>query len=105
MTSTARWSPPGFRCVAMDRRGHGRTDVPGTGYDINTLADDLAGLVEHLDLRGVIVVAHSMGTCEATRWLARPATDRVARAAFLGSMTPHLAGAVGEALVEARAQT
>ncbi len=91
----------GFRCVAMDRRGHGRSDVPGTGYDIDSLADDLAGLAEHLDLRDLTVVAHSMGTCEVTRWLARPATDRVARVAFLGSMTPHLAGAVGEAFVEA----
>lgn len=91
----------GFRCVAMDRRGHGRSDVPGAGYDIDTLADDLAGLVEHLDLRDLTVVAHSMGTCEVTRWLGRPATGRVARAAFLGAMTPHLAGAVGEAFVEA----
>lgn len=93
----------GFRCVAMDRRGHGRSDVPGSGYDIDTLADDLAGLVEHLDLRAVTVVAHSMGTCEATRWLGRQDTDRVARAAFLGAMTPHLAGAVGEAFVDALA--
>ncbi|WP_214402245.1 alpha/beta fold hydrolase [Pseudonocardia lacus] len=91
----------GFRCVAMDRRGHGRSDVPGAGYDIDTLADDLTGLVEHLDLRGVTAVAHSMGTCEVTRWLARTGTDRVARAAFLGAMTPHLVGAVGAAFVDA----
>ncbi len=91
----------GFRCVAMDRRGHGRSDVPGAGYDLDTLAGDLAGLVEELDLRDLTVVAHSMGTCEVTRWLARSGTDRVDRAAFLGSMTPHLAGALGEAFVEA----
>ncbi|MCX6463517.1 MAG: alpha/beta hydrolase [Pseudonocardiales bacterium] len=91
----------GFRCVAMDRRGHGRSDVPGTGYDLDTLADDLAALVERLDLRDLTVVAHSMGTCEVTRLLARHGTARVARVAFLGAMTPHLAGAVGEAFVEA----
>ena len=90
----------GFRCVAMDRRGHGRSDVPGSGYDLDTLADDLAGLVGDLDLRELTVVAHSMGTCEVTRYLARHGTGRVARAAFLGPMTPYLAGAVGEAFVE-----
>jgi non-heme chloroperoxidase len=90
----------GFRCVAMDRRGHGRSDVPGSGYDLDTLAADLAALVEHLDLRDLTVVAHSMGTCEVTRYLAAHGTDRVARVAFLGAMTPHLAGAVGTAFVE-----
>lgn len=90
----------GFRCVAMDRRGHGRSDVPGSGYDLDTLADDLAGLVGDLDLRELTVVAHSMGTCEVTRYLARHGTGRVARAVFLGPMTPYLAGAVGEAFVE-----
>lgn len=90
----------GFRCVAMDRRGHGRSDVPGSGYDLDTLAADLAALVEHLDLRDLTVVAHSMGTCEVTRYLAAHGTGRVARAAFLGAMTPHLAGAVGPAFVE-----
>lgn len=85
----------GHRCIALDRRGHGRSDVPGTGYDIDTLAGDLAGLIEHLDLREVTLVAHSMGTCEATRYLARHGSDRVSRAVFLGAMTPHLAGATG----------
>jgi non-heme chloroperoxidase len=91
----------GYRCVAPDRRGHGRSDVPGTGYDLDTLAGDLAGLVEELDLRDLTVVAHSMGTCEVARWLGRSGTDRAARAVFLGAMTPYLAGAVGEAFVEA----
>jgi non-heme chloroperoxidase len=90
----------GFRCVAMDRRGHGRSDVPGSGYDLDTLADDLAGLVDDLDLRELTVVAHSMGTCEVTRYLARHGTGRVDRAVFLGAMTPYLVGAVGEAFVE-----
>lgn len=91
----------GFRAVAMDRRGHGRSDVPGTGYDLDTLADDLATLVGQLDLRELTVIAHSMGTCEVTRYLARHRSGRVARVAFLGAMTPHLAGAVGPAFVEA----
>jgi non-heme chloroperoxidase len=91
----------GFRCVAMDRRGHGRSDVPGSGYDLDTLADDLARLIELLDLKNLTVVAHSMGTCETTRYLTRHGTDRVRRVALLGAMTPHLSGAVGSAFVEA----
>ncbi len=90
----------GHRCVAMDRRGHGRSDVPATGYDLDTLAGDLADLIEHLDLSEVTLVAHSMGTCEATRYLARRDTGRVNRAVFVGAMTPYLAGAVGGAFVE-----
>ncbi|MDN5861026.1 MAG: alpha/beta hydrolase, partial [Pseudonocardia sp.] len=50
----------GYRCIAMDRRGHGRSDVPGTGYDLDTLADDLAGLLTELDLHDAAIVAHSM---------------------------------------------
>lgn len=80
----------GFRCVAMDRRGHGRSDVPGHGYDLDTLADDLAGLLDRLDLGDVTLVAHSMGTLEITRYLARHGSGRVARAAYVGAMTPML---------------
>jgi pimeloyl-ACP methyl ester carboxylesterase len=74
--------------------------MPATGYDLDTLAGDLADLIEHLDLSEVTLVAHSMGTCEATRYLARRDTGRVTRAVFVGSMTPHLAAAVGEEFVE-----
>lgn len=91
----------GHRCVAMDRRGHGRSDVPGRGYDLDTLADDLAALLERLDLHEVTLVAHSMGTCEITRYLARHGSGRVARAVYLGAMTPHLAGVVGSEFIEA----
>ncbi|WP_232667975.1 alpha/beta fold hydrolase [Pseudonocardia sp. TRM90224] len=91
----------GYRCIALDRRGHGRSDVPSTGYDINTLADDVAGLIEHLDLQGVTLVAHSMGTCEATRYLSQHGTARVSRAVFLGAMTPFLQGATGPGHLEA----
>jgi non-heme chloroperoxidase len=86
----------GYRCVAMDRRGHGRSDEPGTGYDIDTLADDLAALIEHLDLRDVTIVGHSMGTAEATRYLDKYGSARVARMVFVGSILPGLRGALGE---------
>jgi len=86
----------GYRCVAMDRRGHGRSDEPGDGYDLDTLADDLATLLEHLDLRGVSAVGHSMGCAELTRYLSRHGSGRVRRAAFLGPVTPYLRGALGE---------
>jgi len=89
----------GYRCVTPDRRGHGRSEVTGSGYDLDTLAGDVAALAEHLDLRDVTLVAHSMGTCEATRWLAA-GTDRVARAVFVGAMTPYLVATVGQGFVE-----
>ncbi|WP_214402663.1 alpha/beta fold hydrolase [Pseudonocardia lacus] len=90
----------GYRCVAMDRRGHGRSDQPATGYDLDTLADDLAALLDRLDLRDVRLVAHSMGTCEITRYLARHGSGRVSRAVYLGAMTPGLSAAVGPGPVE-----
>lgn len=80
----------GYRCVSMDRRGHGRSDEPGAGYDIDTLADDLATLLERLDLREVTLIAHSMGTVEISRYLARHGQGRAARAAYVGAMTPCL---------------
>ena len=91
----------GYRCIALERRGHGRSDVPGTGYDIDTLADDIACLITELDLHDAAIVAHRMGTCETTRYLARHGTDRVSRVVFLGAMTPHLVGAVGPEPLEA----
>jgi pimeloyl-ACP methyl ester carboxylesterase len=59
----------GRRAVAYDRRGHGRSDDPGRGYDYETLARDLASMLERLDLRDVTLVAHSMGSGEAVRYL------------------------------------
>lgn len=91
----------GHRCIALDRRGHGRSDVPGTGYDLDTLADDIAGLVTALDLHDAAIVAHSMGTCETTRYLSRHGTDRISRVVFLGAMTPYLVGAAGPEHLEA----
>lgn len=91
----------GHRVVALDRRGHGRSDVPGTGYDLDTLADDVHALIEALDLDTFTFMAHSMGTCEVVRYLTRHGSGRVDRAVLLGAMTPHFVGFVGEAMVEA----
>lgn len=91
----------GHRFVALDRRGHGRSDVPGRGYDLDTLADDLDALITQLDLENITFLAHSMGGCEVVRYLTRHGADRTARVALIGAMTPHLAGAVGQEFVEA----
>ncbi|WP_040812520.1 alpha/beta fold hydrolase [Nocardia concava] len=80
----------GYRCVLLDRRGHGRSDRPSSGYDTDTRADDLAGLMEHLDLRDAILVAHSGGSGEVVRYLARHGADRVSRIAMLGAAIPFL---------------
>lgn len=80
----------GLRCVAPDRRGHGRSSRPGAGYDLDTLADDLAALLEHLDLRGVTLVSHSMGGAEVARYLARHGAARVARNVLISPSTPYL---------------
>lgn len=91
----------GHRFVALDRRGHGRSDVPGDGYDLDTLADDIATLVDELDLHDITFLAHSMGTCELVRYLTRHGDGRTARVALVGAMTPFFAGAVGSEFVEA----
>ncbi|KUL38932.1 hypothetical protein ADL22_16975 [Streptomyces sp. NRRL F-4489] len=69
----------GMRCVAFDRRGRGRSDVPGQGYDLDRLADDLADLLAYLDLRGAVLVGHSMGAAETVRYLVRHGTQRPGR--------------------------
>jgi pimeloyl-ACP methyl ester carboxylesterase len=69
----------GFRTIAYDRRGHGRSGRPGAGYDYDTLAGDLAALMEHLDLDGVTLVTYSMGEGEAVRYLTRHGDGRVAK--------------------------
>lgn len=78
----------GLRCVAYDRRGHGRSTQPGRGYDFDTLADDLSVLLEDLDLRDVMLVGHSMGCVEVVRYLARYGASRVARAVLVSTVTP-----------------
>jgi len=83
-------SERGLRCIAYDRRGHGRSDDPGQGYDMDTLADDLAALLAHLDLREVALVGQSMGCGETARYLSRHGADRIARVALVSPITPCL---------------
>ena len=81
----------GLRCIAFDRRGHGRSSDPGGGYDLDTLADDIAAVIEALDLRDVVLVGHSMGCNEIVRYLTRHGSARVTQVALLGPMTPGIA--------------
>jgi non-heme chloroperoxidase len=78
----------GYRCIAHDRRGHGRSSQPWNGNDMDTFADDLAALVEALDLENAIHVGHSMGGGEVARYLGRHGTKRVAKAVLIAAVTP-----------------
>jgi non-heme chloroperoxidase len=78
----------GFRCIAHDRRGHGRSSQPWTGNDMDTYADDLAELIEALDLRDVTLVGFSTGGGEVARYIGRHGTGRVAQAALISSVPP-----------------
>jgi non-heme chloroperoxidase len=80
----------GLRCVLYDRRGHGRSDRPATGYDIDTLADDLAAVIDHFGLYEATLVAHSLGSKEAIRYLTRHGDARIARLVLIGPVTPLL---------------
>jgi non-heme chloroperoxidase len=88
---TVELAEHGFRCITYDRRGHGRSDVPGGGYDIDTLADDLARVIEAHDLADATLVGHSMGGAEIVRYLTRHGRTRVARIVLLAPTTPYLA--------------
>jgi len=78
----------GFRCIAHDRRGHGRSDQPWEGNDMDTYADDLATLVEKLDLKNAIHVGHSTGGGEVARYIGRYGTERVAKAVLISAVPP-----------------
>jgi non-heme chloroperoxidase len=78
----------GFRVVAHDRRGGGRSGQPWDGNNLDTYADDLAAVIETLDLRDVILVGHSTGGGEVTRYIGRHGSDRVAKAVLLGAIPP-----------------
>ena len=78
----------GHRAVAHDRRGHGRSGQTWSGNHMDQYADDLAELIEHLDLRDIVVVGHSTGGGEITRYLGRHGTERVAKAVLLGAVPP-----------------
>jgi non-heme chloroperoxidase len=78
----------GYRCIAHDRRGHGRSDQPWDGNEMNTYADDLATLVEQLDLRDAIHVGHSTGGGEVARYIGRHGTKRVSKAVLISAVPP-----------------
>jgi non-heme chloroperoxidase len=78
----------GYRAVAHDRRGGGRSSQPWEGNDLTTYAADLAGLLEHLDLHDVVLVGHSTGGGEVTRYLGRHGSARVAKAVLLSAIPP-----------------
>jgi non-heme chloroperoxidase len=78
----------GYRCIAHDRRGHGRSSQPWSGNDMDTYADDLAKLVDALDLKNAIHVGHSTGGGEVARYIGRHGTKRVAKAVLIGAVPP-----------------
>jgi len=81
-------SSRGYRCIAHDRRGHGRSSQPWNGNDLDTYADDLATLIEKLDLKDAILVGHSTGGGEVVRYIGRHGSKRVAKAVLIGAVPP-----------------
>ena len=80
----------GYRAIAYDRRGHGRSSQPWNGNDMDTYADDLATLIDTLDLRDVVLVGHSSGGGDVTRYIGRHGTSRLARAVLVDAIPPLL---------------
>jgi non-heme chloroperoxidase len=78
----------GYRTIAHDRRGHGRSSQPSGGNEMDTYADDLATLIETLDLRGAVLIGHSTGGGEVTRYIGRHGTSRVAKAVLVDAVPP-----------------
>src|SRR5213595_3430613 len=78
----------GYRCIAHDRRGHGRSSQPWDGNDLDTYADDLAALVKALNLRNAVHIGHSTGGGEVARYIGRHGTERVAKAVLIGAIPP-----------------
>jgi non-heme chloroperoxidase len=81
-------SSHGYRCIAHDRRGHGRSSQPWNGNDMDTYADDLAELVDELDLQEAVHVGHSTGGGEVARYIGRHGTERVSKAVLIGAVPP-----------------
>src|SRR5207247_5598722 len=77
-----------YRCIAHDRRGHGRSSQPWSGNDLATYADDLSELTEALDLKDAIHVGHSTGGGEVVRYIGRHGTSRVTKTVLIGAITP-----------------
>lgn len=95
--SSDMWAPTiasfndrGFRCIAFDRRGHGRSDQPGTGYDMSTLASDIAALIDTLKLDRVTLIGHSLGGAEVTRYIGRYGSKKIRRVVLLAATTPYM---------------
>jgi non-heme chloroperoxidase len=78
----------GYRCIAHDRRGHGRSSQPWNGNDMDTYADDLAELLAALDVRDAVMIGHSTGGGEVTRYIGRHGTSRVAKAVLVSAIPP-----------------
>jgi non-heme chloroperoxidase len=78
----------GYRCIAHDRRGHGRSSQPWNGNEMDTFADDLSALIETLDLKGAALIGFSMGGGEVARYIGRHGTTRVAKAALIAAVPP-----------------
>jgi non-heme chloroperoxidase len=86
----SHFSDLGYRCITLDRRGHGGSDVPPSGYDMDTLADDLDAVIRTLDLSEVGIVAHSMGAAETIRYLSRHGSTRIRKVAMLAPLAPFI---------------
>src|SRR5674536_168556 len=78
----------GYRCIAHDRRGHGRSSQPWNGNDMNTYADDVSELIESLDLKGAVLIGFSAGGGEVARYIGRHGTKRLAKAALISAVPP-----------------
>ena len=85
----------GFRCVAHDRRGHGRSEQSSEGNDMDTYADDLASLIDELDLKELVLIGFSAGGGEVARYIGRHGTKRLAKAVLIAAVPPHLVKADG----------
>jgi non-heme chloroperoxidase len=83
-------SSRGARCVAYDKRGHGRSSDPGRGYDYDSFADDLAAVLDERDLRDVVLIGHSMGPGEIVRYLARHGSARIAKLVLISGAIPFM---------------
>lgn len=81
-------SQKGLRVIAHDRRGHGRSSQPGNGNEMNTYADDLAKIIDSLDLRDAVLVGHSTGGGEVARYIGRHGTKRLSKAVLIGAVPP-----------------
>ena len=97
----------GYRCVAVDRRGHGRSSQPSTGNDMDGYADDLAAVIEALDLKNATLIGHSTGGGEVARYVARHGSKRVAAAVLVAAVPPIMLNTAAnpEGLTIARSST